>query len=293
MRQRLVVYSGHVEVIEYPCVVVQDSVLVKPIYVYLGDIERAVVSGRLLTPRPIAMGASGVVRVVEVMGSHSVEYTGKVYSVTPIGSHGVLGVHENGLLANFISIHPSHLDEQLLNPTPLDAIRPVVKHSVELAQIAEEPVLVEGCGLVGVSTGIALRRTGVEPLFYCEELKRNALNYGFTVAQHISEVSRKWNSVVLTSTNISSKYKVLANLDYEKLLVSRLSFTSWIPLKSSASRASVVIVNRGDRAEVALIKQVLSELGKAFRVLTLNTLEDSVGLIPPRGLGVIVSLAGQ
>lgn len=290
MKQRLLVYSGRLEVVEYSGVIVHDGILVKPLYVYIGDLERAVVEGRLPVLKPTILGAAGVARVVEVTGPFT-EYTGKVYTVTPLGARGVLGVGENGLLATFTSIHPSYLDEPLLNPSPLDAVRPLVKHAVELAQLAEEPVLVEGCGLIGVATGMALRYRSAEPIFYCEELRRNALNYGFTTASHTSELSRKWNALILTSANTASKYRVLRDLDYCKLLISKLSFTSWTPIKETALNLEVVVVNRGERAEQSLVKRVLSDLSKGLKVHNLTSLENSVGLFPPRGLGSIISLS--
>ena len=289
MRQQLLVYSGYLEVVEYPGVVVYNDILVKPLYVYISDLERGILRGDIPFSKPIVLGSTGVVRVVEVM-SGSTEYTGKVYTVSPLGSRGVLGVEENGLLASFTSLHSSYLDEPLVNPVPQDSLRPLVKHSVELAQLAGEPVLVEGCGILGIATGLALRYLGVEPTFYCEEARRNALIYDFTTASHISELSSKWRTVVVTSVDAASKYRVLFNTEYSKLIISRLSFTTWIPLKKSQSSLEILVGHRGDRAEPSIVKRVVNEVGRHIKVHALSNLENSRGLFPPRGLGSILSL---
>lgn len=291
MKQQLLIYSGQLEFVEYPGVIVQEGVLVKPLFVYVGDLERAVLKGRIPVSKPVILGAVGVVRVIEAAGSFA-EYTGKVYTVTPLGARGILGVEENGLLATFTSLHASYLDEPLLNPLPLDAIRPLIKHSIELARSCEEPILVEGCGLIGIAVGIALRHKEIEPVFYCEEARRNALSYGFTVASHISELNRKWSGVILTSTNTTSKYKVSRDLDYRKLIISRLSFTSWIPVKKSTSSLEVKVVDRGDDTSTSLVKSVLGDLYKGIKIHNLVNLEHSIGLFPPKGLGSIISLGG-
>lgn len=289
MKQQLLIYSGQLEVIEYPGVVVHEGVLVKPLFIYVGDFEKAVLEGRIPVSKPVTLGAVGVARIVEAVGPFT-EYTGKIYTVTPFGARGILGVEENGLLATFTSLHVSYLDEPLLNPSPLDAIRPLIKHSVELARLCEEPVLVEGCGLIGVAVGMALRHREVEPVFYCEEARRNALSYGFTVASHISELNRKWSNVILTSTNTMSKYKVSRDLDYRKLIISKLSFTSWIPVKRGASSLEVKIVDKGDDVPTSLVKNIMGDLNKGIKIHNVTGLEHSIGLFPPKSLGSIISL---
>ncbi|MEL9999939.1 MAG: hypothetical protein QXP03_04455 [Desulfurococcaceae archaeon] len=289
MKQQLLVYSGQLEVIEYPGVVVHEGVLVKPLFIYVGDFEKAVLSGHIPVSRPTTLGAVGVVRIIEATGPFT-EYTGKIYTVTPFGARGVLGVEENGLLATFTSLHTSYLDEPLLNPSPLDAIRPLIKHSVELARSCEEPVLVEGCGLVGVAVGMALRRREIEPVFYCEDARRNALGYGFTVASHISELNRKWNDVVLTSTNTASKYRISRDLDYRRLVISRLSFTSWIPVKKGISSLEVRVVDKSNDVPTSLVKSIVGDLSRGVKIYNLAGLEHSIGLFPPKGLGSIISL---
>ncbi|MEM4570889.1 MAG: hypothetical protein QXE66_06240, partial [Desulfurococcaceae archaeon] len=68
MKQQLLVYSGQLEVIEYPGVVVHEGVLVKPLFIYVGDFEKAVLSGHIPVSRPTTLGAVGVVRIIEATG---------------------------------------------------------------------------------------------------------------------------------------------------------------------------------------------------------------------------------
>lgn len=289
MRQQAVVFDGHIEVREYPGAVVRESAFVKPIYIYIGDIERAIVENKIPISKPIVLGSTGIVRVLEVI-SNETEYTGKVYTVSAMGFKGILGVDEDGILATYSSIHPSYLDEQLLEPSPIDALRPIVRHSIDITRLVDEPALVEGCGVIGISTGLILRYMGMEPMFYCEEMKRGALAYGFTVASHISEISKRWNTIVLTGINNTSKHRVLKTVEFSKLVISRMSFTKWIPLPDSSRSYKVYVVNRGGLIDEGYVRRVLSELSKNIKIHILSSLESLIGLLPPKGLGYVISI---
>ncbi|MEM0004137.1 MAG: hypothetical protein QXN97_02250 [Desulfurococcaceae archaeon] len=289
MKEKTLIYSGVLEVIEYPGVIFKESILVKPLYVYIGDIEKEIVTGHLPINKPIKLGSMGVVRVVEVQGSNT-EYSGQTYSVSPFGSKGLLGISEDGILANFSSIHPSYLDEPLLEVTPMDALRPLIKHGFELAKNSVEPVLIEGCGLIGLITGLSLRSLGMEPLFYCEEGSRVASSYGFTCTSHLGNISKKWGSIILTSSNMASKHRILVNLDYSRLVLSRLSHTTWIPLKNDFSSVQIVLVGKGGNLDQRIYRQIMNDIGKRIKVYEAVDLNDALGLFPPRGLGFILSI---
>jgi hypothetical protein len=289
LRQKLVVYSDKVEVVEHPCVVVKESVLVKPIYVYLGELERHLLEGSLPSTRPVVLGGSGVVRVVEVQGGET-ELTGRVYTVTPIGPRGLLGYEEDGLLGNFVSISRSYLDDLLVDPRPIDAVRPLVKHAYSLVTKVSEPVLIEGCNLLGIAAGLILRYMGVEALFYCEQRVRLALQYGFNVYKHISELATRWSTVILTGINQSVKYKLLQRLTANTVVISPLSTTSWIPITPHGGEARILIPRGGEAIEHSIMRKVLDDLSRGLKVLEIDDVKSVLGLLPPRGLGVIVSL---
>jgi DNA-binding HxlR family transcriptional regulator len=283
-----------VDIVEYPAVVISGGVLAKTVYVYIGDLERGILSGLIPVNKPLILGSSGVVRVIEVLGERT-EYTGKYYVITPLGNRGFLGLSVNGLLSNYVSLDDSYLEEELSLPTPIDAIRPFFKHVALLASMCEEPVLVEGCGLIGVMLGGFLRELGMNSQLYCESGKRNASVLDLNVTSHISNLSKKWRTLVITSLNTASKYRVMSELEYSNLVISALSLTELIPLKRSCSMRVVVvrrehhkgveeyIVNRG--------KKVLHELFRAIKVIKASDLDSIRGLLPPRGLGTIIELS--
>jgi len=289
MRQKMAVYTGRLEIIEYPGVVVREPVLLKPIYVYIGELERSIIEGLLPVKPPVVLGSFGVARVIEVSGSNT-EYTGRVFTVKPFGDHGILGVEVDGLLANYTSIHPSYLDDVLLDPKPIDSIKPLIKHSTSIAMESLEPVLIEGCGLTGLLTGLALRYSGVEPAYYCEQSSKLVLQYGFTIYKHIGDVVEKWGSIVLTSINQASKYKLTTRLDYKKLIISPLSFTQCIPLRKRESLFSINIASGVSSEESSVVKKVSSDLARIVRVVEVEDLKSILGLLPPRSPGFILSL---
>lgn len=293
MRRKSIVYSGSaVEVVEYPAVVISGDILAKTLYVYLGDLEKALYSGLIPLTKPVVLGSTGVVRVIEVLSDRT-EYTGKYYTVTPLGEWGVLSVTTNGILSNYASLDDSYLEEKLTSPQPHDALRPLLNHVVSLASKCEEPVLVEGCGLVGVSLGTLLGEANLEVQLYCETDKRNAYTLGLDPISHTSNLSKKWRTVVVTSLNAASKYRVMRELEYSNLVISALSLTEWIPVRRNyTTRVSVVGVERGVEVEELAwkSKKVLYRLSRAIKVVRAGDLDSAKGLIPPRGLGTVVAL---
>jgi len=282
-----------VDVVEYPAVVISDDILAKTLFVYIGDLEKAVLSGLVPLTRPLVPGSSGIVRVIEVL-SGKTEYTGKYYTVTPLGERGLLGVSINGLLSNYVSLDDSYLEEELTSPQPQDALRPLLNHVVHLASRCEEPVLIEGCGLVGVVLGVLLKEIGFENQLYCESGRRNAVLLDLNVTTHISNLSKKWKTLVITSSNVSSKYRVLKELEYSNLVISALSLTEWIPIRKNYS-VRVSVVSRGDfRSGVRNLesknKEVLHRVYRLVRVVRASDLDSVKGLLPPRGLGTIIVL---
>lgn len=290
MKQRSVVYSGKVEIVEYPAVPVHDSILAKPLYVYVGDLERSVVEGLLPITKPVIIGSTGVVKVVEVLEGPT-QPTGKDYTVLPFGDKGCLGVDTNGLLTTHATLTHSYLDEELVQSTPYDSIKPLVKHAVELASACEEPVLIEGCGLLSVATGLGLRRMGVEPVFYCEEGGRKAGLFGFNVHRHFGNLGTRWRTIVLTSTSPSSKHTVLSDLEYHRVVISPLSFTTWIPLRvRRIGSVTVNVVWKTGNYKSEIVRDIMRELSKFVKVVSVQDIEKALGLIPARGFGLILAL---
>ncbi|GEM_PF-1083697 len=296
MKQKSLVYSsGLVDVVEYPAVVVSGEILAKTLYVYIGDLERSVLMGITPLIKPITLGSAGVVRVVEVL-SNKTEYTGKYYTVTPLGDRGLLSVSVNGLLSNYVSLDDSYLEEEVSSPVPQDAVKPLLNHTLLLASRCEEPVLVEGCGFVGVALGLLLREMGVETQLYCESGKRNALLFDLNIMSHISNLNKKWRTIVITSLDAASKYRVMRKLEYSNLVISALSLTDWIPVKSSLN-VKVSVTGRGNTSVSELesvimnkSKKILQILQRALKTIKVSDLEAVKGLLPPRGLGTIVIL---
>ena len=292
LKQQLIVYSGGVKIVDYPSVVIRENILVKPLYVYIGELEQNILEGKIPVLKPIVLGSSGVVKVIEVFNNHT-ELTGKTYAVTPLGEKGVLGLDEDGILASYKSIHFSYIDDEIVNPSPLDAIRPLIKHASGLTYYASEPILIEGCGIIGLITGLILRRIGIEPVFYCIESRRRIQVHGFNAISNLGDLNRKWNTVILTSTSIASKHRIVSELDFNRLVISRLSLTTWIPIKNSLSRTEVIVVDKGISPEKDHVVHVFNEIGKRIKIHNINSLENVIGLLPPRSLGTILAFTRE
>ncbi|MEM4718275.1 MAG: hypothetical protein QXE81_05910 [Desulfurococcaceae archaeon] len=289
MEQEAIVYHGKLEKYTYPCVVMNEDLLVKPLYIYIGDIEKSLLTGRIPISKPVIIGSTGVGRILESKTSNS-EFAGKIVTISPFGKNGVLGVDRNGLLANYVSIDVSHVEDFTPTPKPLDSLKPLLKHAVELAKKAIEPVLVEGCGLIALLAGLVLDDLGLKPLFYCESNTRRISQFGFNVEKHLANVVKKWGSIIITSTEPSPKYKVLINTEYKRVIISKLSFTNWLPLTGRPSEIHAFLVERGDSVEPTVIRSLADKLNRFIKVLDIERIDDALGLMPPQRLGYILSI---
>lgn len=289
MRQYMIVYDGRIEALEYPCVVSRRDLLIKPIYVYIGDIERNIVNGLLPVKIPLILGSMGVSRVLESREFEN-SYIGRLVTISPFGREGVLGLETDGILTNYASIDHSYIDEYVVEPKPIHAIRPLIKHAYEMTRHVMDPVLIEGCDLVGLATALISRELGVEPLLYCESGYRRAIALGFNVEKHISELGKRWGSIIITSMNTSSQYRVLKTQVYKRLIISRLAFMDVMPIMHTLRSFEVILVDRGEQPSHEILSRVENILSRHVKIIEINQLNESIGLFPPRGLGIILSL---
>lgn len=292
MKLKSMIYSGNLEISELPAVVLTPGrVLAKPMAVYIGDVERDVLNNEIAITKPLVLGSTGIVKIIETYGDMP-GFIGKEFTVSPMGDDGLLGINTNGLLASYINLHPSHIEEETCTRNPSEALKPLIRHAVSLSAKCVEPVLVEGCDLIGIATGLAIRASGVEPIFYCERGARNALAHGFEVYGHLSNLSNKYRSVLITSRNVAVHYKLLRNLEISKLLISPLSLMNWIPLRGIGS-VDIEIVTKERDINDNVVKNTLNTVSRMIKVFVVEDIEATRGLLPPRGLGFIVVFKKQ
>lgn len=305
MNKESIVYrQGNIGVETLPAVPLREGeVLVKPVYVYLGDIEKGVLTGALASRDSVVLGSTGVAKVIEVLGEDEA-LVGKTFLVKPLGARGVLGVETDGLLSTYTGLHASYLGKEVVSPRPSSALRPLASHAVRIASRVSSTPVVEGCGVISLLTALALRNAGIEPWIYCEQPPREFYALGFQVAKHENGLSQEIRTVILTSWNKVAQYRLLQRVEPEVIVVSSLALMRWLPLYERAEKISVYI-ERGfevDEEMEPLVNNILRKVrvkpdekhGEKRDIeiehVEVGKMEEVLGLLPPPRLGVVVSI---
>ena len=290
MKTKVIVYSGKLEIMELPAQSVrQGHLLVKTLYVYLGEVEKILFKGIEPINNPVVPGGSGVVRVLEDPSSKHSELSGKPYIVSPIGKSGLLGLDVNGLLATYQGIHPSYLYKHVSNPSPIHSIYPYLAYSITVGRKAFGTTLVIGCNLFELATAYYLQEhRGSDVTIICSNIPRHLKLGKFRFYKHVSDLARQYDTIVVGFDSYPLVHEVLKSINTENLLISMFSRLYTLPLKPGFN-ARVEYV---DSVEVDEEQRVVEELSKRFmrniKVVDVDSIEKVTGLLPPKGLGVIV-----
>ncbi|MCY0868184.1 MAG: hypothetical protein OWQ48_03010 [Desulfurococcus sp.] len=290
MRQRSLVFDGGVRIVDTPFVKIeQGSILAKTVYVYIGQLEESILNNTLPLPGRVVLGSTGVVKAIESIGVEG--FVGSYLIVSPISRHNVLAYNADGLLTSYTAIKPEYILEEHLEANPFMAIKPLVAHGVELGSEAGGVVVVSGCGVTALSSALTVLREGLgEPILYCEGYSKPALQLGLNTVKHVSNLPERVDVLVLTEPGVSVNYKLLKLLHPRRIVVSPLSFTAWIPVDPGVEKIEVVYKDRVRVVKPQLTEVLVREIARNIRVVKIDDVEKAIGLLPPRGLGFIVSL---
>ncbi len=287
LKQKVVVFDGSLRIMENPAIALSPGhMLVKPLTIYLGFPEKLVTSGLMPFKIPVTPGSMGIGKVVETYNDDS-SIIGKNIVISPFHNDEVLGVDRNGLLGNFVTLPTGYVHSAVEKPHALQALTPLVHHAYAIAEKLHDNPLILGCELLSILTGVFSRNREFEPAFICGEDSREACKLGFKVYKNLGEIPETVKSLVVTSYNPILTGVVIEKTHPQHIIVSPLSFTSFLrlPLKEK------VLIERVTSFRVESFNEVekgLREVRNEIRVIEVDDVEKTLGLIPPRGLGVIV-----
>ncbi|QOR93858.1 hypothetical protein IMZ38_04195 [Thermosphaera chiliense] len=287
LKQKVVVFDGSLRIVENPAIALTPGhMLVKPLTIYLGFSEKLVTSGLMPLKIPVTPGSMGIGKVVETYNDDS-SITGKNIVISPFHNDEVLGVDRNGLLGNFVTLPTGYVHSTVEKPHALQALTPLVHHAYAIAEKLHDNPLILGCELLSILAGVFSRNRGFEPAFICVEDSREACKLGFKVYKNLGEIPGTVKSLVVTSYNPILTGAVIEKTHPQHIIVSPLSFTSFLrlPLKEK------VLIERVTSFRVESFNEVekgLREVRNDIRVVEVDDVEKTLGLIPPRGFGVVV-----
>lgn len=287
MKQKAVVFDGSLSLIERPAIVLNPGLaLVKPLEIYLGFIEKLLTSGSIPLKSPVVPGSMGVAKIIETYDGDS-SLIGKVALISPFAAEKFLGLERDGLLSNYVALPLNYVHSVVEKPGPLEALTPMIHHAYEIAEKIRDTPVILGCELLSLLVGLYAREKGIEPEFMCEGDSREIFKLNFRVFKTISEVPTVARTLVLTTYNPILTLNLIEKTNPEHIVISPFSFTSIlrVPIKDE-----VVIerVNRFHTTRPIDTSKIVQAIRNEIRIIEIDDVEKTIGLIPPRGLGLIV-----
>lgn len=291
MEKKYVVWrNGRVEVDTIPVVSVdKDEALVKPLHVLLADIEKNLFTGLFISKSPVVIGSMGVVKLIE--SSNEEQRSGRSILVKPLGANGLLGVDTDGILSSYTGIHKTYLATEILEPTPHDALKPLLAHaSLISSRVEADLALVEGCGFLALVTSLGLMFRGVDPIVYCREPPKEFYSAGVKVAKHASELPSDPAPIVVTTPDANRVYRAAERVRPGTIVASALAKLNWVPVLTTRLKIVVEDGFAPDSEDVAeLARKLLRTIKRYVRFEKVASIEDVLGLLPFTDLGIVVS----
>ncbi len=288
MRVEKIVYDGVVKTLESTAQVVpRGYVIGKPLHVFIDGIENAVINGVYPIDKPVVLGSTGIVRVLEAPSADE-GLSGKIAFVSPISERGLLSVNLDGLLSTYAIIPVEHIIG-ITNtvPRPLSALSCIASLSYRLSLEAGPNPVIIGCGVSGLMTALHVLLDGGTPEVICarRESLRYARSVGLLPIQSSENLKEGYSSIVYTS------YApwILRNLlrhGVSKLVVSPLVNRASITLFPSINRVEIIMPMP---SRIEYKRSVIEKIRRLLGFVELNNIVDVQGLVPPPKLGVIVS----
>ena len=287
LKQKVVVFDDSLRIVENPAIaLIPGYMLVKPLIIYLGFPEKLITSGLMPFKTPVIPGSMGIGRVVETYNGDG-SIVGRNIVISPFHNEEVLGVDRNGLLGNFVSLPTGYIHSTVEKPRALQALTPLVHHAYALADKLHDNPLILGCELLSILTGIFSRNKGFEPAFICGDGLREASKFGFKVFKNLGEMPPTVKTLVITSYSPILTGAVVEKTHPQHIIVSPLSFTNYLKLPLREK----VVIERVTSFRVESFNETekgLQEVKNEVKVVEVDDVEKTLGLIPPRGLGVVV-----
>ncbi len=291
MRGEALVATGwSLEVREVPVKYGSGEYLVKPLGVHLCGFDNAVAYGYLPVIRPTIVGSTGVARVIEAGYGAREELSGRVVLVSPIAGDKVVGYTRDGLLAKYSSI-PDEAIAFSLNK--FEAYHAAWFH-LALAKAVNENVVGKTLLIVGgglASLALALLASDSSPnivvLTYSKRSAKLFKDLGLEVISDVISAKCCFEAVFYNTLSLNTA-RALNKVTSQRSLIYLNPLVSSMKLKT-ISEATLVKAYPEEK-HVGQIHGIWSKLSRYVRVVKVDDVKSSLGLLPVNGSGAIVLL---
>ncbi len=285
-----------IEFIEQPLPPLKkNSYLVKTIHVFLNGLENAIVEGYIpLKKTPIVLGSTGIVRILEHGYGAEPSYSGLIAFIKPVTRDGVIGWSIDGLLSKYSTIPSDSILTTLSDAKPEYTLLYSIGLGVEASKYTSgRNLLIIGGGLSGIAAAFS-SRNALRVSIFTEKL----YSYRF-LKKHGFEAYRKWSDLhgcydLIYYSTLTPNYMNLLNN-----LLSKDSIVLLNPLYTRLYAISLKLYSKGSILikNIELSKETIPEAYKLLdklygivKTIKVDSLKQTLGLIPIKGAGAIISL---
>lgn len=290
---RGLLFDGELRVFESRYVVLPPrTYLVKPLYIYLGPVTRYVMEGILPFNPPIRLGEAGLVRVIEASPGIKSNYAGKIAIVKPVGSKGVLSKDLDGLSANYTYIYEDYIHGFSSKARALYTLQPFLDLAYSFIKDSGDNILIIGCDLIGIATGLVARVKGLSYNLYCRDNYGIARKLGLNTHRNIGDLNPEYDSIILSTPHSSDMYNILENIKTRRILLNPLYGIRHVYIGMNTRLSISLHELRNGIIRDNNYYNTLHMLARYVKIIGLGEgeFEKVRGLLPPKGLGVIISL---
>lgn len=286
---RQIVYNGEYYVSEREILPVKKGeLLVKPLSVYIGLLENSYIRYTYPSKYPIVPGSFGIVRILEEPYSNK-GYSGKIAVVNPITSNGILGLDIDGILGSYATIREENIYKLVDENDPYLSLIPLIEHGIFLGKHSHGRTLIIGCNILAyIIAKFFDENKKHNYALLCYDNRRVLRRINGRVYVNLGELDPYYDSIVILDSRFGLIHKVLTHIYFNNIIISVFSFINFLPLKLSETY-NVLYTMKTDRESPHMVEKIISSLKKDIKIIRVNDISKTIGLLPPRGLGAIIS----
>jgi len=268
--------------------------LVKPVHVYIGGFENAISRGYIPIKKPVVLGSTGIVRILEAGYGANPELSGSLALVSPTTSHGYLGLDLDGLLSKYTTIPMDSIIRTLSKQEPIYSI---MYHVAIACSMCEN---IEGKNLLIVGGGVeslALAICSEDKASRLSVLTRSKTSYrifrklGFDVYQKAQDIKCCFDTMfygLLTPIYIEDLIKELGT---KHLTLYVNPYIKHIGINVGSLLDVNIIKPEPEEKHYTCINKMGKIIDRYIRKIQVKRLTEILSLFPINSIGVIISFS--
>ncbi len=268
--------------------------LVKPIHVYVGGLENGVFRGYIPIKKPVVLGSTGIVRILEAGYGANPELSGSLALVSPITTHGYLGLDLDGLLSKYATVPMDSITRTLSKQEPIYSTMYHVAIACSICENIEgKNLLIVGGGIESLALALCSedKASRLSILTYSKTSYRIFRKLGFDVYQKAQDIKCCFDTMfygLLTPIYIEDLIKELGT---KHLTLYVNPYTMYIGI-NIRNMLSVNIVKPEPKEKHYICANKIGKIiGRYIRKVQARRLAEILSLFPIDGIGIIISFS--